>query len=525
MSQNISRTMRTRMFLVSILLISSLAIIATRANLSPQVAMARSATTFYVDSIAGNDSNNGTSASSPWKSLTKVSQQTFQAGDHILLKAGSKWTGQQLYPKGSGASGNPISINMYGSGNKPFLAEGGANHNAVYLFNQQYWDISNLEITNTASSLGDYRGVYILGQDVGVLNHLYFHSMNIHNVTGEVKWIKQNGIDAAKKTGGIVFQIQTTTGVKTKFNDILVENSTFTNNSFGSIIIKQASNWWSRSSATDANWYPNTNIVIRGNHLNHTSDPNACDTIFLAGAQNALIDANVSVGAGTSAIEMEYSDAITVQHNEVSGTVVKAGGSDSNAIDPDLGTTNITVQYNYIHDNNTGMLLFGANFGMNYVIRYNIFQNNKNRVLDIGNKKGPVFFYNNTIYNKTTKPVLVYFRSANKITGSWSLDNNIFYSAQSGARLDLFPGMAYSHNAYYGAAVPTGTGGDSHAITSGPGLVNPGTGGSGIGTLSGYHLQSNSPLKNAGTTISNNGGSDFFGTALPGGQPSIGAAQ
>src|SRR5258708_6253723 len=71
---------------------------------SPQVAMARSATTFYVDSVGGNDSNNGTSASTPWRSLNKVNQETFQVGDHILLKAGSEWTGQQLIPKGSGAS-------------------------------------------------------------------------------------------------------------------------------------------------------------------------------------------------------------------------------------------------------------------------------------------------------------------------------------------------------------------------------------------------------------------------------------
>ena len=509
----------TRRFFPSMVLMTVLFLLSC-----PQITMA-SSTTFYVDSVNGSDSNNGTSTTSAWQSLNKVSGHTFHAGDHILLKAGSKWTGQQLAPKGSGATGNPIYIDMYGSGNKPLIAAGGAKNNAVYFFNQQYWDVSNLEVTNTASSLGDYRGVYVLGQDAGVLNHFYFHSMNVHNVTGRVLWIKGNGIDAAKKTGGIVFQIQTTTKVKSKFNDILVENSTFTNNSFGSIIIKQASNWWSRTSSTDSNWYPNSNIVIRGNHLNHTSDANACDTIFLAGASNGLIDSNVSVGAGTSAIEMEYADSMTVQHNEVSGVVVKAGGSDSNAIDPDLGTTNITVQYNYLHDNNTGMLLFGDNFGLNYVIRYNIFQNNKKRVLDIGNKIGPVYFYNNTIYNNKTQPELVYFRSANNLTGKWYLDNNIFHSTQSGARLDLFAGMTYSYNAYYGAAVPTGTGGDSHGITAGPGLVNPGTGGSGISTLNGYKLQASSPLKNAGTPISNNGGVDFFGTALPAGKPSIGAAQ
>src|SRR5579884_4165196 len=95
----------------------------------PRTTMARSAAIFYVDSVAGSDSNNGLSASTPWKSLNKVNQGTYQAGDHILLKAGSVWTGQQLIPKGSGTSGNPIYIDMYGSGNKPLIAEGGANHN------------------------------------------------------------------------------------------------------------------------------------------------------------------------------------------------------------------------------------------------------------------------------------------------------------------------------------------------------------------------------------------------------------
>ncbi len=120
---------------------------------------------------------------------------------------------------------------------------------------------------------------------------------------------------------------------------------------------------------------------------------------------------------------------------------------------------------------------------------------------------------------------MVYFRSSNNLTGSWYLDNNIFSSAQSGAELDLFTGMEYAYNAYYGVVIPIGTGGDTHAVTSGPGLVNPGAGGSGIDTLNGYKLQPNSPLKDAGIAIADNGGRDFFGTALPSGSPSIGAAQ
>src|SRR5947209_1819541 len=46
------------------------------------LAFSLSANTYYVDSIAGNDSNNGTT--SPWKSLAKVSRSTFSPGDQVL---------------------------------------------------------------------------------------------------------------------------------------------------------------------------------------------------------------------------------------------------------------------------------------------------------------------------------------------------------------------------------------------------------------------------------------------------------
>ncbi len=98
------------------------------------------ATTYYVDSAGGVDGNNGTSTSTPWKTLTKVNNTTFQPGDFILFKAGGVWTGTtQLNPKGSGTTNNPIVIDMYGTGSKPLIDAGTATGNGVvYLSNQQY---------------------------------------------------------------------------------------------------------------------------------------------------------------------------------------------------------------------------------------------------------------------------------------------------------------------------------------------------------------------------------------------------
>ena len=110
------------------------------------------ATTYYVDSVAGNDNNGGTSSGAPWQNLTKVNTITFAAGDQILLKCGSVWNGQQLYPKGSGSSGSPIVINSYSTGAKPLINGQGAFQEAVLLSNQQYWELNNLEVTNYAAA-------------------------------------------------------------------------------------------------------------------------------------------------------------------------------------------------------------------------------------------------------------------------------------------------------------------------------------------------------------------------------------
>jgi hypothetical protein len=79
-----------------------------------------SGTTYYVSSSLGNDTNVGTSTASPWKTMAKVNGQTFVAGDSILLKRGDVWN-ESLVPPGSGAAGNPITFDAYGTGTPPNL--------------------------------------------------------------------------------------------------------------------------------------------------------------------------------------------------------------------------------------------------------------------------------------------------------------------------------------------------------------------------------------------------------------------
>ncbi|NIK70567.1 S-layer homology domain-containing protein [Paenibacillus sp. BK720] len=554
-------------------------------------ASAGAGTTYYVDSEGGNDSNDGLSEATAWKSLTKVSATTFQPGDSILLKAGSEWTGEQLHPLGSGAEGSPITIDMYGGASpKPKLNGAGVIDSVVEFYNQQYWDINNLEITNTAagapedpSKLADLRGMHVTGRDAGVLKHFYIKGVNVHDVTGWNMWIGGStaddepgtgifhgtGWDGSKRTGGILFETLKPgdTPVPTKFDDVVIEDSVFKDNSFGGVIFKQYEgdvHWASRddgknhSSPTDPlgqwydpEWYPHTNITIRNNYFSQYNSDFACDTIYLTSVKDALIEHNVSAGAGTSAIEMYYTDNITVQYNEVYDTLAKAGGADSNAIDPDKESTNILIQYNYIHNTGDGILLCGFVFGT-ATVRYNIIQDAApaKRFLNPHGDKGLQLVYNNIFYNTQADSNVTFVNSSggssylNDSDYAVKMFNNIFYNAAGGpikpVTIASGTGVSYDHNLYFGQNV-TPAANEAHAIVGDPKFAGPvpttrGDASTGpILDFTGFKLLPGSlaigngldeigmNLSNSTMTITDNGGKDFAGAALYNGKPDIGA--
>ncbi|WP_456323230.1 hypothetical protein [Hydrogenimonas sp.] len=79
------------------------------------------AATYYVDALNGNDSSNGTSPATAWKSLSKVGSFPFVAGDRILFKKGEKFYGNFRFRR-NGSVEQPIIFASYGDGEKPLLS-------------------------------------------------------------------------------------------------------------------------------------------------------------------------------------------------------------------------------------------------------------------------------------------------------------------------------------------------------------------------------------------------------------------
>lgn len=80
------------------------------------------AAVYYV-SPTGNDSNNGTSQTTPWRTLARVQQysSTAAAGDQVLLQRGAAFVGQLTW-YGSGTAAANITIGAYGTGALPVIS-------------------------------------------------------------------------------------------------------------------------------------------------------------------------------------------------------------------------------------------------------------------------------------------------------------------------------------------------------------------------------------------------------------------
>ncbi len=105
------------------------------------------AATYYVDSVNGNDGNNGTAL--PWKTISRVNNAYFNPGDQVLLNRGDVWY-EALVLNSSGSAGKPITIGAYGNGSAPVLDEQGVRSPAIAITGLSYITLDGLQIQNSS---------------------------------------------------------------------------------------------------------------------------------------------------------------------------------------------------------------------------------------------------------------------------------------------------------------------------------------------------------------------------------------
>jgi hypothetical protein len=518
---------------------------------------------YYIDSINGNDSSITNSFSTPWKNISKINSLTLISGDKIFLKCGSVWNGQQLKFKGSGTLLNPIIINKYSNGSNPIInGNGFVGQGVVYLYNQQYIEINNLEITNypklmpsttnpdsiffiglyqngTNSYGADRRGIMIVLDNYGTANHIYLKNLNIHHIKGQLGSgsLSINGA-IPKRTGGIYFTILGSTETissKSRFNDILIEGCEINYCENIGLAFDNEWNVYYPGGAEYNDWFTRrfSDIKIRNNTIHHigknamiircTDDTglieyNTCYETALGTTGNTIFTARAK---GTV---FQYNEAY---YNRATTQNIDPGSIDGSMYDPDFGSIGIIFQYSYSHDNSEG-IYWGCNTrGSNNnttgipdpedigcTLRYCISQNDLGDLIFFNYSSAGNEIYNNIFYVKPgLNSKIIHENSGNAHT--YNFLNNIIYNmgnanytfASTGQNRTVQNNIFFGNHSYNEPA-------DINKIISNPQFINPGSGAIGISTLQGYKLISGSPATCTGKLITNNGGLDFFGNTV-----------
>jgi parallel beta-helix repeat protein len=257
-------TMMTKKIILRIAYITAVAILA--ATVWTSVGWAES---YYVDNRNGNDSRDGRSQSTAWKSLAKVSKSSFSPGDNILLKAGGVWE-ETLRLTSSGESGNPISVGTYGIGGKPKI--GGSNNEYGIVIDDLtgYLVIDNIEITDVKS-----QGI-----------RLYSWSTKIDNITIRNCRVLSNG-------HGIYLNVN-----NGSFHNLVIENCD----------VIPGSNGW----ANGINFERGVSgFTISNNNIGPAGE----DAILIWNSDNGVISDNIMGGNYENSIDIKNSHHITISRN------------------------------------------------------------------------------------------------------------------------------------------------------------------------------------------------------------------
>lgn len=376
----------------------------------------RPATTYYIDSLGGNDANVGTDSAHAWKSLSKATSVALGANIGVYFKAPYTYKPPSGSNKGlklfqlSGTSFQPLVMSRYGAGKNPIIAydpsptDSAFNRSVIYLYQCNYVIVDGLDVTDPsmagdASHTTRANYAYAVNIDAGDTSH--FNS-STHNIVRNCNFSLVG------------------TGVHLYGNSNTVENCTITN----------------------------TRMIINTPTTVNNNDDYGANGVVLIGSNNLVQNNKISQCWATSydytydggAIEV-FSLAILngCDNNQVLRNLcwnnqgyIEAGGK--------VNTSGNTSAFATSNNN-----IFAYNTCINSGIFYLINQGSTFHLTVSGTK-----IYNNTVINDQM-PSFIYQNyligitsgvNALPTTGVLDIRNNVFYTNDS---TTVFRGTAGSH--------------------------------------------------------------------------------
>lgn len=368
--------------------------------------------TYYIDYQSGNDSNNGTSTSTPFKHspgdprATSNANITLSPGDTVVFKGGVTYSfdafvTDYIEANASGTSGNVITY-ISGHVHSPIWGSGRAvidgtnadlsypNHTGVFsLLNYSYLTVEGFEVKNQPSVNSDVVGLLTWYGASG--GNIIIDNNKIHDSFGggiviQGEWGAQTHSIAQTPSGFIIRNNDITLTnyhglmIRSGLNDVLITNNTFDLNGVevyaGNALGDSIALAYDRIGGGSIQ----TNVIIRGNDFNDTAKANPN---YVPSKGHILIQQDTT---GTI-IEDNYF------HGEPLFGIAITGPQ-----------TNITFRNNVFHDFVTkymGIIRFSTDQGATITHSgINIFNNTF--VSDVGDQSGGIIYFDDG--NSTEQP-------------------------------------------------------------------------------------------------------------------------
>ncbi|MBP3939561.1 MAG: hypothetical protein IK955_09145 [Clostridia bacterium] len=445
--------------------------------------------TYYIDSISGNDENNGLTEASAWKTVNNIEALNLGPGDKVLFKSGGEYD-CAITLNCSGTEDNPVVISSYGEGEKPHLNTD-ARDAVMKLFDCSYVTVSGFEIT--AHNGG---GIWVDGvtkESKGVrIENCEFHDMQNYTVTCRDNYtegpISGRAAIVIKRYGGSPYPVNDFQAINCKIYDVgngifftgsqdlnknaLVKNCEFYNMDGEAVVLEGCD----------------------GALVTHCRAINCC--------QGVGLDENGEILYFTAAMWTHYSSNCTFSYCEIAG---QKNYGDGMTVDFDHGSYNCTYEYIYSHDNMRFMCNNPAGGGnRGNTVRYCLSVNDNQGRNKIGVADGEwnFSFYNNTIINCPEFQMTRIYDSlfANNIIVFE--EGQKFYYVNSEIKNS---NNVFSNNCYYNTFNPAF---DKDALNTLPGFVG------GDDPIKAYQLAEGSPLIGAGFKVEDGCMTDFYGNKI-----------
>lgn len=518
--------------------------------LPPLPAGTGTGTSYYV-SPNGDDTHDGLSPATAWKTVDKAAATTFAPGDSLLLEGGATFTTCVTFSGTlvQSTAQAPFTLSSYGNGAFTIMSScQGGQGAALTISGVNGFYLHGAVVRGNAG--GARYGVLVENPGNATTDYVRIEGCNI------------SGFYAGPGSYGSEIFVS---GIPGGLDRVLLLANTLHGDTPTSPDDNGITGFGNGTNVTHA--------LYQGNEVfNLGAKPGAPggslgNGILANGVDGGVIQYNVvhDVGrntdtcGGPAGIWAYASNNVVIQYNESYGVGPvgqPGGGCDWNGFDLDGSVTNSTMQYNYAHDNfGAGYLLYIAGTWSGNVVRYNLSENDGAGVDIAGSdaQTSDLAVYNNTFYLKGGKtpgnPIFAGVPGNGAVGGF--VANNIFVSDGANEVVNFqpwgsvsFSGLAFVGNDYVatsnlaisylgtfyttvddwrvGASKETKMG-TSTALVVDPKLSDPGhtgaIGGYDAAKLAGYLLAKGSPLAGVGRDLHaefgvDPGPNDLFGAPL-----------